>query len=296
MARFETPEPITGVIEVVVGDVRIVAGERSDTVVEVRPRDGSKRDDVAAAELTRVECEDGRLLVKAPRRRRSWSPFSDGGAIEVEVELPAGSHLTAETGMGALVCGGPVGQCRLKSGFGDIRIEQAATLTATTGAGDVGVERVSGDAELSTGSGEVRAGTIGGSAAIKNSNGDTRVRDVAGDVRVRAANGDVAIERSRASVAAKTANGGIRLGAVERGPVVAETGYGAVEIAIVEGPAVWLDLTTGYGRLHNTLGAAAPPAPGEDRVEVRARSGFGDITIRRAERPGAASIERVEAT
>jgi hypothetical protein len=34
---------------------------------------------MTAAEQTRVEYADGRLLVKAPRRLRELSPFRDGG-------------------------------------------------------------------------------------------------------------------------------------------------------------------------------------------------------------------------
>ena len=98
----------------------------------------------------------------------------------------------------------------------------------------------------------------------------------------RAANGDIAVDRARATVAAKSANGAIRLGAVQRGPVVAETAMGAVEIGIADGRAAWLDLDTRYGHLHNALETAGPPAAGEETVEVRARTSYGDITIRRS--------------
>ena len=46
MPTFETPEPITATIDVTVGDVRISAGDRSDTVVDVRPSDASNDEDV----------------------------------------------------------------------------------------------------------------------------------------------------------------------------------------------------------------------------------------------------------
>ena len=39
MPTFDTPEPITVVIDLSVGDVRITASDRADTVVEVRPTD-----------------------------------------------------------------------------------------------------------------------------------------------------------------------------------------------------------------------------------------------------------------
>ena len=37
MPTFDTPEPISVTVELSVGDHRIVAGDRTDNVVEVRP-------------------------------------------------------------------------------------------------------------------------------------------------------------------------------------------------------------------------------------------------------------------
>jgi DUF4097 and DUF4098 domain-containing protein YvlB len=150
-----------------------------------------------------------------------------------------------------------------------------------TGLGDINLERAGGDAELITASGDVRADEIGGAAVIKNSNGDTHVGEITGELSVKAANGDISVARSHASIVAKTANGDIRVGAAGPGSVVAETAVGGVEIAIPEGTAAWLDLHTGYGRLHNGLDAAQAPESGAHAVEVRARTGYGDITIRR---------------
>jgi len=55
MPTFDTPEPISVTVEIGVGDIRIVASDRTDTVVEVRPSDEAKKSDVTAAEQTRVE-------------------------------------------------------------------------------------------------------------------------------------------------------------------------------------------------------------------------------------------------
>src|SRR5262249_46624773 len=138
-----------------------------------------------------------------------------------------------------------------------------------------------GDVNVKT-TGGVRLGTVDGTAVVKNSNGDTSIADVVGDLRVSAANGDIVVGRARASVVAKSANGDIRIDRAERNKVVAETARGAVEVAIRDGVAVWLDLGTGFGTVHNELDAAKEPAPGEDSVDLRARTAFGDITIRRA--------------
>jgi hypothetical protein len=284
MPTFETPDPIEAVLELIVSDVRIAAADRAETVVEVRPSDGSRRADVQAAEQTRVEYSAGRLFVKSTGRWKSWSPFGYGGAIEVDVELPAGSRVQTECSLGSVTCTGPLGDCRIKT-VGDIHVDEARQARLASAAGNIELERAHGDAELTTASGDVRAEAIGGAAAIKNSNGDTRIGEATGELSIKAANGDIEIARSHGRVVAKTANGDIRIGAAERGSVEAETGYGALEIAIPEGTAVWLDVHTGYGRFDSELDAAEPPEPGADTVEVHARSGYGDVRIRRRRQP-----------
>lgn len=286
MSHFETPQPISVELELRVADVRAAAGERAVTTVQVRPSDSSKRDDVAAAEQTRIEYADGRLVIKAPRRLREFSPFSDGGSIDVEIELPAGSDLSGRAAAGGFRCTGSLGRCELKSGAGGISVDRVARAKLTT-VGDIRLDRVSGDAELTTATGDVRADAIEGSAVIKNSNGDTRIGEVGGDLRVRAANGDIEVERSYGSVTAKTANGHIRVGSIHRGSLVAETATGRIEVGIAHGVAAWLDLHTSFGHVHNGLDATDAPGSADEQVEVRAKTGFGDITIRRdAERNG----------
>jgi hypothetical protein len=71
---------------------------------------------------------------------------------------------------------------------------------------------------------------------------------------------------------------------------------GMAEIGVLDGVAAWLDLNTRYGNVQNDLDAAERPAAGEDAVEVRARSSYGDITIRRsANDAGAEPCARVTA-
>jgi len=280
MSHFETPQPISVVLALRSADVRVAAGERADTIVQVRPSDSSRREDVSAAEHTRVEYSDGRLLVRGARGLRDRSPFSDGGSIDVEIELPAGSDLSGHTAAGGFRCTGPLGRCELRSSAGAISLDRAARVKLAT-AGDIRIERVSGDAELATATGDVRAGEIDGSAVIKNSNGDTRIGEIGGDLRVKAANGGIDVEHSHGSVTAKTANGRIRVGSIHRGSLLAETAAGDIEVGIAGGAAAWLDLHTHYGHVHNGLDATEGPASADEQVEVRARTGFGDITIRR---------------
>ena len=253
MPTFDTPQPISVTVELGVGDLRIVASDRADTVVEVEPSDPAKRADVTAAEHTRVEFANGVLQIKAARKR--YSLRGGGESIDVRIELPSGSQLHGDAGLAVLRCTGTLGECHYKTGGGDITVEQVA-----------------GTAELKTGIGTVRVERIGGSATVKNSNGDTWIGEVGGDLQVKAANGKIAVERALGAVTARTANGDIQLDEVAGGAIVAETACGKVEVAVRAGVAAWLDLHTGFGHVRNLLDAGGRPGQSEDTVEVRART------------------------
>jgi hypothetical protein len=87
------------------------------------------------------------------------------------------------------------------------------------------------------------------------------------------------------------ARGDVRLGEVAGGDVRAETAFGQVEVGIRDGVAAWLDLDTRFGSVHNDLETADSPAPGEDTVDVRARTSFGDITVRRSNTRHSSQVE-----
>jgi hypothetical protein len=282
MPTFDTPGPIAVTVELGVGDVQIVASSRTDTTVEVRPTDPSKKDDLTAAEQTRVEYAGGRLLIKAPKGWKRYTPRGGGESVDVLLELPTGSQLQGETDVAALRCQGRLGECRYKTGVGDIQLDQAGAVHLKTGAGDITVEQAGGNAELTTGSGSLRVERIDGAAVVKNSNGDTWIGEVSGTLRVSAANGRISVDRAGEAVTAKSANGDVHLGEVAHGEILAQTALGKVDIGIRDGVAAWLDLNTKFGRVHNDLDAGERPAPGQDAVEVRARTAFGDITINRS--------------
>ena len=280
MPTFDTPEPITATIDLSMGDVRISAADRGTAVVEVHPSDASNEEDVKAAELTRVEYANERLLVKAPKLR-SWSSRSTGGSIDVTIALPAGSHVHGAIALGDFQCDGRLGDCRIKSGLGRIRVDRADKLDLKSGVGDISVDRATGRAEVAAGSGDVRVRELDGSAVIKNSNGDTWVGVAGGDLRLNTANGSISVDLAQASVGAKSAHGDVRLGEVVRGSVLLETNIGDLEVGIRDGTAAWLDVKSRFGHVHNALDAADRPEPSAETVEVRARTSVGEVVIRR---------------
>jgi hypothetical protein len=283
MPTFDTREPIAVHLEIGVGEIHIAAAaDRTDTVVEVRPADPDKKGDVTAAEQTRVDYADGVLHIKGPKGWRRYSFRGGGEAIHVQIDLPAASSVRGEAGVADFHTTGRLGECRYKCGAGDIRIDEAGAVSVKSSAGDITIGRAAGHCEVATASGGVRLGTVDGTLVLKNSNGDTEIGEVTGDLRVSAANGKVSVDRAHTGVAVKTANGDIRLGEVVRGAVVAHTAYGRIDVGIREGVPAWLDLNTAFGKVHNDLNAADRPAAGEDTVELKARTAYGDITVRRA--------------
>ncbi|WP_068277633.1 DUF4097 family beta strand repeat-containing protein [Aldersonia kunmingensis] len=282
MPTFETPEPISAVIDLPLGEVNIVASDRSDTAVEVRPTDANSADDVRLAEQTRIDFSNGNLVVKAPRTWRDYLPMRTSGSIDVTVELPEGSQLRGDAGAGTFRSQGRLGACKFKTGAGDLRLASTGALDVATGLGTVNVEEVHGSAQVTTGSGEVHLGSVDGDVSVKNANGDVYIGAATGVVKCRAANGKIAVERAESDLTAKSANGAIRVGQLTRGSASLGTALGDIEIGLRAGTAARLDVDTKFGRLRNELDAAAAPEPTDERVEVRARTAAGDVIVRRA--------------
>ncbi|KUJ67284.1 hypothetical protein ACZ90_29870 [Streptomyces albus subsp. albus] len=279
MPSFDTPEPIATTAHVEAGSIRFTAGDRGDTVVEVRPRDPKKEQDVRAAEQTEVTYASGTLTVRTPKPRYL---LGRTGTVDVAVELPTGSRVDM-TGAWAQVLGeGRLGEVRVKTSAGDVRLDTTGPLKLTAAHGSITVGRIEGMAEITTSSGSLRVGTVDGSAVLKNSHGTTTVGAVLGDLRVSGANGDIDIARAEGSVAATTAHGTLRVADVVRGTVQLETSHGAIEVGIREGTAAWLDVSSGGGQVRNALTASEAPQKTEDTVEVRARTRFGNIDVLRA--------------
>src|ERR1700678_199439 len=142
MPAFETPQPIAITVEVFLGDVRVIASDRTDTVVEVRPSDPAKKDDVRAAQETEIDFAAGSLAVKAPKGWKMYTPFSGNPSIDVSIEVPTGSQLHGSASVGRFLVTGELGQCELKTSVGDLQLEKAGPLELKTSGGNITVDHV----------------------------------------------------------------------------------------------------------------------------------------------------------
>ncbi|WP_030785354.1 DUF4097 family beta strand repeat-containing protein [Streptomyces sp. NRRL S-920] len=276
---FDTPKPITATVGFESGTLRVVAGDGTATVVDVRPGSELRDADVKAAERTRVEFANGTLLVKGPKSR---SPFSKGSTIEVRVTLPAGSGLRVDTQLVHVTTEGRLGDCEIKTAVGDLQIEQTAGVRLSTGYGEISLGRANGPADVTTGSGGVRLGEVAGEVTVKNSNGATDIGAAEGDLSAKVANGSVTVGRAEADITLRSANGALRVGELVRGTAVLETAAGPIEFGIRHGTAAWLDVRTRAGSVRQPLEESEAPPASVDTVKVRARTALGDITVHRA--------------
>lgn len=279
MPSFKTPEPISVTAEVYAGSIQFTASDRRDTVIEVHARDPKRELDVRTAEQTEIALAGGALTVRTPKLRSVM--LGRSGAVDVTVDLPAGSRVEVSGSWTRVTGTGVLGETRVKSS-GDVGLDTTGPLFLTVSHGSVAVTRVNGPAEVSTGSGSQRIGLVDGSAVLKATHGATTVGAVTGDLRASAATGDIEVARTDASVHASTAHGNLRFAEVGPGTVQLESSNGSIEIGVRDGAPAWLDVSSGSGQIRNTLDPAAAPQDGSAAVRIHARTRHGNIDIHRA--------------
>jgi hypothetical protein len=178
MQKFDTPAPISAVLDIPAGRVRFIAADRADTTVEVLPANASKGRDVKAAEQTKVEYGDGSLRIETS----ATSPYlGPSGSIEVTVQLPAGSRVEAKAASAELRAVGRLGDVAFEGAYRQIKLDEAASVRLTAIEGDVEVGRLDGPAEISTARGDIRiAEAVRGTVVLRTQSGDISVGAAAG--------------------------------------------------------------------------------------------------------------------
>ncbi|MFC1413915.1 DUF4097 domain-containing protein [Streptacidiphilus sp. N1-12] len=290
LSTFNTPSPIAVALDLYVADVRFAVSDRADTVVEVSPSDPKKAADIKAAENTRVEYDETTRTLSVVSRKplNRFVNFSSKRpeSIDVVIQLPTDSAVRGEAGIGDFQSDGVLGAVALKTDLGTVRLAETGPLNLRSGVGAITVQGVSGSAEVHSGSSDIRIGAVDGTADVSTGNGKVQVGVVTGRATVKASNGSVSVDRALSDITAANSNGAVRIGEVVRGKVSATSKNGGVEVGVREGSAAWLELNTSVGRVYNELDSADAPEAGEpvDKVEVRADTKLGDVTIRRAPR------------
>jgi len=173
MQKFDTPAPVSAVLDIPAGRIRFIAADRADTTVEVLPADASKSRDVKAAEQTTVEYGDGVLRIDASAKNRI---LGASGSIEVTIQLPAGSRIEAKAASAEFRGVGRLGDVAFEGAHSSVKLDEAASARLTLLAGDVSVGRLGGPAEISTQKGDIRiAEAVRGTVVLRTESGEISV-------------------------------------------------------------------------------------------------------------------------
>ena len=262
--QFAADGPVQIVATVEAGTVRLRAGACDVASVTVRAQRPDRAEDRDAAGQVRVAFLNGTLRVAGAGRRRV-RPTGSPGRVELDITVPSGSGARLEVRYGGIRCAGRLGDCVLETAYGDIRLDRAQDVRASTTGGDIDV------------------GDVAGSVELTSTHGSIRIGEVCGRCRLRSTYGDIVVRASVGRIAARSAYGRVEVGSAGAGTVDLATTHGHIEVGIPPGTAAAADLLTDRGRVRTGLNHTRDaPAGHPRRLDLHARSTRGDITVRRA--------------
>jgi hypothetical protein len=173
MKQYATSAPISVVLDIPAGHIRLVAADRTDTTVEVLPTNAAKSRDIKAAEQTEVTYGDSVLRIETAVKNRVLGP---SGSIEVTVQLPAGSRVEAKAASAEFRGAGRLGDVTFDGAQATVRLDETAGTHLTLQAGDVTVGRLTGPAEISTHKGDLNiTEAVHGTVTLRTEHGDITV-------------------------------------------------------------------------------------------------------------------------
>lgn len=170
----------------------------------------------------------------------------------------------------------------------EIQAPASSFLTADSGSGDVTVEGVGENAKLSTGSGNIHATGLHGGFSVSTGSGDIEAEQSGeGEVKAETGSGNIELTDIHGGLHAHTGSGDIKFHGVPSMDSKLETGSGNVEMW--PGSAGFtLDASTGSGSVHSepemTVQGAFDHHHITGRVHgggptVRIETGSGDIRV-----------------
>ena len=272
---FHTPRQLAVSVKLPRGDIAVETSESDETVVTL---DGSGDRTSRQIERADVRLENrgdyDELIVDVDPEEITWSAGRlklainfdlRKDSVDLHLRVPHGTILRTATGSADVRAGGRYRQLEMKSGSGDISVddvEEDATINVASG--DVRIDRVSGSLRLQSAAGDLSVGPVGGDAEVKTAAGDIRLDQVGGNVSVHSASGDV------------------RIGAVSAGRVELKSVSGDMLVGVRRGSRVWMDVKTVTGDASSELEPGGEDDGEGPLVELKATAMSGDIKIVRA--------------
>ena len=135
-----------------------------------------------------------------------------------------------------------------------VLVPKSMRLRASTGSGEINIERAGADVSASTGSGEINIGETNGRVDASTGSGAVHVDGANGPVKVTTGSGSVFVMTARGDVEASTGSGDIdvriRSLPIER-DMKFSTGSGSLRIGLPAAFAGRIDATSGNGSLRS---------------------------------------------
>jgi len=267
---FRTPDPVSLYVEIGAGDVNVHAHDEVDETQVIV--DGRDADDAI------VEQRGDQIVVLAPPQHGGL--FSTSSKLNVTVILPSDSTLTTKLGSADLDASGRYGASKLKSGSGDVQIEEfASEAVVETGSGDISIDAVLDDLRIKSGSGDVEVRRLERSTAISTGSGDVVLGVTKQEAVVKSGSGDILVTDAHSDLTMSTASGDLTVRTFRRGAVQAKAVSGDVRVGVPAEIPVWTDISCVSGRVSSTLEGAGQPEEGQEFVEIRATTVSGDIRL-----------------
>ncbi|MFW6640853.1 DUF4097 family beta strand repeat-containing protein [Nocardiopsis algeriensis] len=174
MHEFPTPTPVTAVLDIPAGRIRLIAADRTDTTVEILPADPTRSRDVQAAQQVTATHGNGVLRIEAPPAPNRL--LGARGAVEVTVQLPTRSHVEATAAHAELRGVGRLGDVTFTGQQATVELDETLSAHLTTQAGDISVGRLGGPARISTLKGDIRiAQATQGTVTLSTDSGDISI-------------------------------------------------------------------------------------------------------------------------
>lgn len=268
---FETPEPVQLYVEFGRGRLVVTATETQQTTVTVT---GKRSEEV------QVEHDGTSVSVTGPRDNNGF--FNSGEArLDVAVTVPTDSELITKTGSADQTTEGRFTHGHLKSGSGDISIDEfTGPLVINTGSGDALVGSSGDDLRVKSGSGDLKVRHATGSALVSTGSGDITFEQADADLVAKSGSGDLTIRVASGDLRIQTASGDVTVGEFSRGNFTSKNASGDIVVGIPSGIPVWTDINTVSGGIRSDLAGAGQPGDGQDHIELRATTVSGDITLK----------------
>jgi DUF4097 and DUF4098 domain-containing protein YvlB len=135
-----------------------------------------------------------------------------------------------------------------------VLLPKGVRLRASTGNGDVTIEKASNDLDIASGNGDVRIKMTAGQVNVNTGNGELEIDGATGPVRANTGNGRVYVTTSSGPVTARTGNGEIDVKMktlTSTSDMQFVTGNGSVTVALPSNFNGEIDASTGNGEFRS---------------------------------------------